>query len=202
MKGWRPGGSQDLSQIEAMVVLGRVIVLYEIRQEVRRLQLAPIDLAALQHQLRFRKGWGGHALAGRRGEAGVLHLVHLAPRGRPAPGAQQAPPPRPRAARPYAQARGIDLEASHFFPPFPDAMRSIRPPSSRRHMSMNTANMIISPTTISCTEVGAACRFRPVCTIVMVSAPNRVANTLPLPPSRLAPPMTAPAMAGSSLPTP
>src|SRR5579883_2323187 len=81
------------------------------------------------------------------------------------------------------------------------ATRRNRPISSR-HMSMPTARTIIAPITTFCVEVATALRLRPFCTMVMVSAPNRVATMSPRPPERLAPPMTAAAMACSSRPTP
>src|SRR5271166_5167515 len=83
--------------------------------------------------------------------------------------------------------------------PAPELSRS---PISARHMSSPTAITMIAPRTIFWVEVWTAFRFSPFCTIVTVSAPKRVAIMSPRPPLRLAPPITAAAIADSSRPTP
>jgi hypothetical protein len=69
-------------------------------------------------------------------------------------------------------------------------------------MSTPTASAMIAPSVMFCHADGTACRLSPFWTITIVNAPNRVAKTLPWPPNRLAPPITADAIAISSIPWP
>ena len=69
-------------------------------------------------------------------------------------------------------------------------------------MSMPTASTMIAPMTTFCTEVGTAFRLSAFCTMTMVIAPITVLRIEPRPPARLAPPITAAAIAESSRPTP
>ena len=61
---------------------------------------------------------------------------------------------------------------------------------------------MIAPMMTFCAEVGTALRLSAFCTMTMVIAPITVLTMWPRPPARLAPPITAAAIAESSMPTP
>ena len=69
-------------------------------------------------------------------------------------------------------------------------------------MSMPTAIAMMMPVVMFCQAVPTEWRLRTFCTTVMIVAPMSVAITLPWPPKRLAPPITAAAIACNSTPSP
>src|SRR5262249_23704800 len=66
--------------------------------------------------------------------------------------------------------------------------------------SSATANTMIAPVTICCTQFGSPCCEQPIWMMAMIAAPAIVPTTLPLPPRRLPPPMMTAAITWSSSP--
>ena len=74
-------------------------------------------------------------------------------------------------------------------------------PSADRDAVERDRDTMMPPVTICCTQFGRPCCEQPIWMTAMIAAPATVPTTVPLPPSRLPPPMITAAMTSSSRPT-